>query len=98
MTKNKLHIRWSKAVRERDGCCQVCGKKDGILHAAHIIPDQFKRYQYEVDNGVTLCFQHHIRTKWAFHQNPLFFANWLKEHKPDIYAIAAVRLAKENEA
>jgi hypothetical protein len=52
--------KWSKAVRERDGKCMICGTIDN-LHAHHIIPwrdDESKRL--DVDNGITYCSSCHM--------------------------------------
>lgn len=50
---------WSKAVKERDGCCQECGATER-LHAHHI--KGWKDYpdlRYDLENGVTLCHSCH---------------------------------------
>lgn len=49
------HIEWAKQVRERDGECKKCGKKE-YLHAHHIIPwnDSIEK-RFDLANGITLC-------------------------------------------
>lgn len=47
--------KWSKAVRERDKCCQICGSRKK-LHAHHIIPKaKWLSGAYLLNNGITLC-------------------------------------------
>jgi hypothetical protein len=55
------HFEWSKKVKEKDGfSCQIC-KKIGIrLHSHHMNSyDIFKDDRFLVENGVTLCEDHH---------------------------------------
>lgn len=72
MTENR---RWSKAVRERDGKCVMCGATEN-LDADHIIPlaTLIKKYGiknredarncsalWDINNGVTLCKRCHCK-------------------------------------
>lgn len=54
--------KWSQAVRKRDGNkCVICKTSNG-LHAHHIIPvskDKNNKYVFDVNNGITLCKEHH---------------------------------------
>ena len=51
---------WTKAVKDRDGCCQICGSRKK-LHAHHIIPKaKWLSGAYLLNNGVTLCSICHI--------------------------------------
>lgn len=53
---------WTKDVIARDGECQVCGSKDN-LEAHHILPkSKFPEKMYDLDNGVTLCHECHLKT------------------------------------
>jgi hypothetical protein len=68
LARRKLHVLWSKKVRERDGYyCQWClydGRfnKNLCNHAHHIVPVSLcgTAGQFIVDNGVTLCYYCHI--------------------------------------
>ena len=52
---------WSKAVRDRDGCCQHCGIKKN-LHAHHKMQwDLYPSLRFELWNGITLCGSCHNR-------------------------------------
>jgi hypothetical protein len=74
---------WAKAVKTRDNyTCIVCGRTEGIIAAHHLIPKNFKRYRTELDNGVSLCVQHHIFGKFSAHKNPFWFEMFMKEHRP----------------
>lgn len=68
------HIKWRKAVLERDKyTCVLCGDKYKELHVDHIKP--FKDYpalRYDVDNGRVLCKYCHYEI--TFSKSPL--NNW----------------------
>ena len=57
MMAKREYKAWRQQVLERDGYqCTVCGAKEGLLHAHHIVgvldaPDRI----LDVDNGQTLC-------------------------------------------
>ena len=87
--------KWSQKVRERDKVCQVCFNSNKKLNAHHIIPKNFQEYRHSLDNGITLCVHCHNFGKFSAHKNPLWFSNWLKLNKPNLYTIATVRLARE---
>ncbi len=88
--KNAL-AKWSKEVRTRDNfVCQLCFrdcKKLGILSNAHHILDKknWKEYSLEVNNGITLCFRCHKCNGFGPHMNSIWFAEWLRINKPEIY-------------
>ncbi|MDT0739728.1 zinc-ribbon domain-containing protein [Staphylococcus chromogenes] len=54
------HVLWAKKVYKRDWYkCKICGSKKKInahhLNSYHAFPDE----RFDVDNGVTLCTEHH---------------------------------------
>lgn len=50
---------WAKSVKERDGECLECGRKED-LHAHHIKPKSaFPELIYDLLNGKTLCYRCH---------------------------------------
>lgn len=54
---------WSLIVKQRDGFqCVVCGK-DNTVAAHHIFSRKNHSTRWDIDNGVSLCFYHHMR--WA---------------------------------
>jgi len=53
---------WSMAVRQRDGKCQWCGRKD-MLQADHIFSRRMNSTRWNIDNGITLCRGCHIFKK-----------------------------------
>jgi len=58
MANGKLQI-WANAVKERDGKCVACGKKED-LHAHHIKPKaSHPELMLDIDNGKTLCYACH---------------------------------------
>jgi 5-methylcytosine-specific restriction endonuclease McrA len=87
---------WSKAVRARDNyTCQVCGitqdqllatGKKSYLNAHHLIEKMcIGELRYDVNIGITLCPGCHKWNKKSAHNNACWFANWLKDHKPEQY-------------
>ena len=80
----KLHAEWRAKVLARDGCCQICGKSDGMLNAHHLIPKEFKIWRWDVRNGIILCVQHHTLGKFSAHKHPIWFTSWLSKNRPDI--------------
>ena len=76
---------WTKKVKDRDNwTCQVCNKKviGHNCHAHHILPKGMKGMRWDVNNGITLCYQHHKVGLWAAHMNAVYFTFWLKTNKP----------------
>lgn len=90
--------KWAKAVYQRDHySCMFCGKKCGRdIQAHHIIAwvdDRDKRF--EINNGLTLCFKCHLKTrgKESFYSplcnqllglkdNPMYVKNILRFELP----------------
>ena len=83
---------WAKHVKQRDKCCQICGKTDGRLHTHHIIPKQFIKYKYDITNGILLCFQHHVMTRLSVHQNAIWFSEWMRKNRPEQFKQIMERL------
>ena len=52
---------WRKKVFEKDKYrCQLCKKVGGYLESHHIKPyAKYKELKYEIDNGITLCYECH---------------------------------------
>ena len=86
MKKTKEDKEWSRKVKERDGFkCQINGCEKTRLNSHHIIPWQYKETRTDLMNGITLCVSHHTFGKKSAHKNALWFSNWLRENKPDLY-------------
>ena len=78
---------WAFAVKQDWNCqCAMCGRRDGVLDAHHIIPRRWERFRYNLANGLLLCFQCHKHDNdRGAHQNSLGFDSWLKETYPVRY-------------
>lgn len=89
--RNELDKLWSLRVRERDNfICQQClyekgiGKPDHKNHTHHIVSKATGGYgcRWDIDNGITLCYKHHII---KIPQAPItytkFILSWLKDRK-----------------
>lgn len=59
--KDPLHVKWAKAVKQRDNyICQICGKYGVMLNSHHLNSyDFFENQRYDINNGITLCEVHH---------------------------------------
>ena len=81
-----LDIAWARNVKERDNwTCQICKKnlkkEPRNCNAHHIIPRQFKKMRWDINNGITLCVNHHRRGVYSPHQNAIWFFGWMNENK-----------------
>lgn len=58
---DKRFVRWAKKVKKRDKfACQVCLKENTYLNSHHMNSwDMFTKERYDINNGVTLCYQCH---------------------------------------
>ena len=53
---------WSLAVRTRDGKCLVCGATENLqAHHWLVSRARSRKYRFDLRNGVTLCYGHHLR-------------------------------------
>lgn len=96
--RTKEYREWSKAVRDRDGCCQVCKTKTKQLHAHHVIPKNIKKWRLDITNGITLCPGCHVFGTLSAHKNPIWFSNWLLTNHPIVLYKALFRIKEfENE-
>lgn len=60
-SKDPKFISWSKKVKQRDDFqCQICFKDNQYLESHHCYNWQdFPEKRFDINNGVTLCKQHH---------------------------------------
>ena len=83
--KGKCDRLWSRLIRERDGCCIVCGNPR--LQAHHLISRSAVFYRHNLENGVSLCAQcHEYNNKLSAHGAPWAFDDWMRRNRPDQYA------------
>lgn len=66
-----------RKCRER-GFCQRCGRTDGQMQAAHIIPQPFLWTLADQRNLVCMCPKCHRLGKYSWHQHPLAGVRWLE--------------------
>lgn len=79
-----LDLAWVKKVKERDNfTCAVCKQKvtGKNCQAHHIIPRQIRTCRWDINNGITLCYQHHKVGKFSPHMNAVWFTYWLKTNR-----------------
>ena len=76
---------WSKAIRERDGKCLVCGKTTH-LNAHHLLDKkQYKEFSLLLINGISLCPSCHVFGRYSAHRNGIWFTHWLRKFAPEHY-------------
>ena len=81
--KNKCDDLWKKIIHLK-GYCEICGTSYR-LNAHHIIGRVNYNLRWDLRNGCLLCVNHHKYGKFAAHENPIWFLNWLKEHRSEDY-------------
>jgi hypothetical protein len=75
---------WSRMVKERDEQCQVIGCNERNLAAHHIEGRRKNSTRLFLDNGITLCLNHHTENhKFSAHKTPKKFKLWFSEAFPD---------------
>lgn len=72
---------FSLLIREK-GYCDWCGKSDGKLDCAHIVPRGNKTLRWNPINALPLCYRCH---KWKWHSDPLAAMEWFKTKYPERY-------------
>lgn len=101
MTQGKAYLQLRALVMERDNEeCAVCHKGPRYLNLSHILPEEFRQFNEDIDNLLMLCPKHHKLGKYSCHNNPIWFIKWLSKHRPEQYWIALdrLRLLDEKEA
>lgn len=85
---------WALLVREKDKHCQVCGPdvNNKVLNSHHLIPKQFVDFRWDIENGMLLCFQHHSVGRQSAHQHPVWFSEWLRMERPEIFRLIKWRI------
>lgn len=93
VSQGYVYIPWAKAVKARDGVCQVCGNKHE-LEAHHIVPKlQEPSLARNVDNGITLCAKCHRIGEGALHRilgnvySKEAFAVWFSTRKNSLVSL-----------
>jgi hypothetical protein len=76
---------WSDIIHKKfNHTCQMCGKKDGVMNAHHILLKKtYKSYKYDIDNGILLCYHCHHYADNAPHESPDNFKNWFAKKYPE---------------
>lgn len=93
----ELDNMWKQKVKDRDNwCCQVCHMKviGKNCHAHHILPKKMRGLRWDVNNGITLCYQHHKVGNYSAHNNAIWFAFWLKTTKPEQFKYIVSKLTE----
>jgi len=74
--ETKIDKVFSIWIRNRDGRCLRCGKKEN-LQCAHIYSRIARSVRYEPLNAITLCYGCHIG--WS-HKYPIEFTEFIKKY------------------
>ena len=89
--KNKCDKLWSVIIRS-GRVCEICGRPARDPH--HVVGRKNHILRWDIRNGVRLCFTHHTGGNKSAHNDPLWFMDWFKKHRPDDYEYL---LKKKNE-
>jgi hypothetical protein len=75
---------WSLFVRTRDGFkCSICDNTK-MPNAHHLITRKVFKYRYDVDNGLTLCPDHHeFSVTCSAHTAPWGVEKWMGENRKE---------------
>jgi len=65
--------------------CEKCGKMDGVMHGAHIMPVTYAGTCADPYNILCLCAGCHSMGPHCAHQNPHEFVRWFEEMFPGRY-------------
>ena len=72
---------WQKAIKLRaNNRCEYCGSNQNLT-AHHIFSRDNKYIRWNMDNGVSLCREHHTDGLMSAHKAPLNFVKWLEEKR-----------------
>ena len=89
--KNKLDACW-RTVGKEDAVCEVCAALPPServaytqLHPHHVVGRINQALRYDLKNRIWLCPSHHALGTKSAHNDPFWFIDWLKEHKPAQY-------------
>ena len=75
---------WAKQVKERDeNKCVICGRID-LINSHHIIPREVHAFRFIIENGISVCPNHHNFSRdISCHNNPFTFYLWLMNNRPE---------------
>jgi hypothetical protein len=72
---------WRYAIyKQGNNVCEYC-KKEGQLNAHHIFSRSNFSVRWDLDNGISLCPEHHIYGNESFHKSPAEMLEWIKEKR-----------------
>jgi len=73
-----LDTLWSELVKlKADNKCEVCGITRN-LNSHHVYSRAKRSVRWQVENGYSLCVNHHIGIKFSAHKTPNDFSEWCK--------------------
>lgn len=75
----RLDDAWSLLVKLRaKNRCEFCGIQDDTLSSHHIHTRSNKSVRWDVENGVALCYKHHVGSSvFSAHGTPDKFDEWI---------------------
>jgi len=76
---------WGRAVLAKaHGICVICGRPNSMNPHHFILKTRGKRYRWDIENGLCLCFMHHTGGLDAAHGGGLRFTDLIREKRPDL--------------
>lgn len=83
--KNKCDKLWSDIIKiKATGRCEVCGTPYN-LNSHHVIGRVNYNLRWDLRNGICLCVKNHKFGIYSAHENPIWFMDWFKAHRPEDY-------------
>jgi hypothetical protein len=93
--RNKCDTAWAELIKiKAGGRCEVCGtpttkkaikNKCYSLNSHHVVGRGNLNLRWDIRNGACLCVRHHKFGIYSAHENPIWFINWFKTHRPEDY-------------
>jgi len=78
---------WSLIVKTRDGfACAIC-KETKMPNSHHLVSRKVFKYRWDVDNGITLCPDHHeFSNTCSAHTAPWGLEEWMIKNRPEQFS------------
>ena len=66
--EKKLDDLWRECIQVRDRTCRICNHS-GRLEAHHIMGRRHNATRWDIENGILLCWNHHVKYGHADPEN-----------------------------
>lgn len=80
--KKKCDKVWGEIIRSKK-YCEICGRPANNPH--HVIGRVNYILRWDIRNGCLLCAGCHTSHRFSAHNDPVYFMDWFKKHRPKDY-------------